>query len=219
MNKLIKMGKDVKAIFVTSGDYAGQGDLREKELSKSMETIGVKSENVHLLRIHEREILDSVGKIVSGSLEIAKVFNPDCIIGQDYEGGHNGHDAISFATQEVVKKLEIKNFYVFPVYWGYPNNRKGATFKPERTDFITIPNTDEDKELKRSVKEIHASQIEYFSKLEKIDDNYLELLFSREVFFKVEEMIDFKKHPTKEIGYTFSGQFIFESFQAAIEKY
>ena len=219
MRKLISLGKEVKAALVTSGDYAGEGELRERELKGSMKIIGVKPENTHLLKIHEREILNNIKKIVSKLVDIANEFNPDCIVGQDYEGGHNGHDAVSFATQETVKKLGINNFYVFPVYWGNPETRKGARFKPERKDFIAIPCAPDDTELKKGIKKCHASQRNYFKKLEIASADYLDLLYGREVFYKVQEEINFKERPTQDIGYEFSGQFTFEGFHEALEKY
>lgn len=216
---LIKKGKQICIIYATSGDYYGLGDIREGELTKSLELIGVPLENVHLLSIPEKELLDSIYAVVSRSIEIAKEFQPDCVIGQDYEGGHNGHDAVSFCAQEVARKLEIKNNFVFPVYHGIPANRKGARFKPGRKNIITIPLIIKESDLKRQIVEIHASQADYFNGLQKASPDYFELLFSREVYFKVEEPIDFTKRPMEEIGYEFSGKFTFGDFRESIEKY
>src|SRR3989339_1345244 len=98
--ELIKQGKAVDILYVTSGDYNGAEIAieRENELSKSMQTIGVKKENVHFLRVPERQLMDLALKARDEVFAIAKQIKPDCIIGHDFEGGHNGHDLISFTA-------------------------------------------------------------------------------------------------------------------------
>lgn len=220
MNRLIKQEKEVHAIYATSGDTKGLGEIRENEVLKSMNFIGVKNQNIHFLKIPERELLENLKEIVGSILQLVKKFKPDCIIGQDYEGGHEAHDAVSFCTSEIVQLSNTPNYFVFPVYHGKPQERKGARFKPTRKNFITLKFTEQDKELKEKVLNAHKSQGAHFSSLKKSSHDYLDLLFSREVFCHIKEPINYNEKPLPEVGYEFHPNgFKFSDFLKAIADY
>lgn len=218
MNRLIKQGKAVHAIYITSGDAGGQADMREKELASSMQLIGLNPNNLHLLRTPELSLLHSLTTVVKELQKLAEQYHPDCVIGQDYEGGHEGHDAASFCASELVKKANIPNHFVFPIYHGKPDERKGARFKPTRTNIITCELNEDEKDLKANVMKAHAGQQGHFERLKKEKD-YSNLLFSREVFVQITEPIDYTQKPMEEVGYEYHNNgFKFTDFARAVKK-
>ncbi|HBP01484.1 MAG: hypothetical protein UY41_C0003G0001 [Candidatus Moranbacteria bacterium GW2011_GWE1_49_15] len=218
--KLVDLGKEVYFVYATSGDLGGNPQEREKEVTIAVKNIGIVKEQVHFLRISEASLLDRLYDVVNLTLEIARKNNIDCIVGQDYEGGHEGHDAVSFCASEAMRLSGMKNHFVFPVYYGKPGERKCAMFKPQRKDFITLEFSEKDRNLKKDILGVYASQRESFEKIRQSDDGYYPRLFSREVYFKINDPIDFNEKPTNEVGYEHHRNgFKFDDFKNAVEKY
>lgn len=220
MNRLIKEGKEVHSVHITTGDAGGKKQERAKELKKSLKTIGLKEKNTHLLEIPEKKFLQSFGQIVSSIIKLTKKNGVDCIIGQDYEGGHEGHDGASFCAAEAAKRLGIKNYFVFPIYHGKPQERKGARFKPARKNIIKLDLTKNDRRLKEQVLLAHASQKSHFDGLKKSSGDYYGLLLGREVYYAVRRPMDYLKRPLKQIGYEYHRNgFKFKDFLGSVRKY
>jgi LmbE family N-acetylglucosaminyl deacetylase len=157
MNKLSKQGKKVHAIYATSGDAGGKGDTRMRELKSSLKLIGV-SLHLHLLNIPERKVLDNFERIILKINSLIKKYNPDCVVSHDYEGGHEVHDSISYCASEIINKHKKLNFFIFPVYHGKPQERKGARFKSTRKNIIELFLNGNERKLKTSVLKCHKSQ-------------------------------------------------------------
>ena len=220
INRLVKSDKKITIAYATSGDAGGRPGERQKEVLGASKIIGLKKNNINFLQIKERELLKNLKRVVKSSLNIIKNQDVDCIIGQDYEGGHEGHDAVSFCASEVAKLANIINYFVFPVYHGKPQERKGARFKPQRKKYLTLKLTKAEKTLKRKILDAHTSQKEHFDGLQKSSDNYYDLLFSREVYFEITEKIKFLQKPTPEVGYEFHRNgFKYDDFKKSIKKY
>ena len=218
IRRLVRDRKSVLALYVTSGDGAGFPEKREQESIDSLALCQLSSAHIRFLRIPEHQVLSHLGHIISLATQVCKDFRPDCLVSHDYEGGHEAHDGLSFCASKVVESCGIPHFYTFPLYHGRPQERKGARFKPSRTEILSFPLDDEEARLKREVIATHASQHRHFEGLQRSSSDYLELLCTREVFFEVKEAIDYSVPPMQEVGYEFHRNgFRFADFLAAIQ--
>jgi len=218
MQQLIMDGKQVYVLYVTSGDYRGkeQGPIREVEALSSMEIIGVDKEKTHFLRIPERQLMNIVSEMSDAILEVSEMVSPDCIITHDFEGGHNGHDAVSFATSKVSSKYNI-SLYVFPSYHNWPENRLWNQFTPGKDATDTLLLTKEMKALQERVIKCHKTQESFFQLA--TEGTSSELFKSREVLKAVKEPIDYFQPPTTPLGYEYPGSSItYEDFKDSITK-
>jgi LmbE family N-acetylglucosaminyl deacetylase len=220
IHRLVENKKKVVLIYATSGDGGGKAKEREKEASISLGGAGVGKNNIYFLRIPEKKLLGNLRKTVNLSLEIIKKEKCDCIFGQDYEGGHEGHDAVSFCASELSRLAKIKNYFVFPIYHGKPWERKGARFKPQRKEWLTLKISKKEQEIKRKAISAHKGQQEHFASLQKSSGDYYKLLFSREVYFKIKNRVAFSRKPMAEVGYEYHRNgFKFRDFKKALGRY
>ncbi len=122
IHELVQNDKEVHVLYVTSGDYQGaeQGPVREDEALKSMSTLGVSVEKVYFLRIPERQLMSRVSDLLGLLADKSDNILPDCIVTHDFEGGHNGHDAVSFAVAKTAAR-QNSALYVFPAYHDWPD--------------------------------------------------------------------------------------------------
>lgn len=215
IQKLISEGKKVDILYVTSGDYQGPEmiKVREEEVRESTQLLNVPMPNVHFMRVPERQLMNKVNEARNNLLAQAKELAPDCIVGHDFEGGHNGHDAVSFCASRVAGELHIP-LYVFPAYHGWPEKRLWNQFAShEATDILTL--TPEMKVLQDRVIVIHASQAGFFNTIRQSSSN--ELLSTREVLREVTQPINYMEPPTVSVGYEYPGSKLrFEDFKTAI---
>jgi len=187
--------------------------VREGEVQESMRLLGIPPSNIHLMRIPERQFMNRVDEVRGNLLVQTAKLAPDCIVGHDFEGGHNGHDAVSFCASCVAEELHIP-LYVFPAYYGWPEKRIWNQFTShEVTDTLVLsPKT---KILQDRVIAVHESQAGFFNII-KQSSSY-KLLSTREVLRMVSQPINYIEPPTMPVGYEYPGSKIrFEDFKIAI---
>ena len=217
MSQLIIEGKTVKAVFITNGDAGVNAESRVKELNESLDSIGVDISNIVLMAYPEKEVLTSFSAIAGSLREIIVAETPDCVIGMDFEGGHEVHDSASFLTSKSIEGLSLFHF-VFPVYHMEQRLRVGAMFNPglEASDSIQLEA--QDVNIKIKVLEAHRGQIGHFLHLQRQSPEYFQRLFSREVFRLINNPINYTLRPLAEIGYeSHRNGFKFEDFKRAVE--
>ncbi len=220
MRRLIEEKKRVDALYLTSGDAGGRKSEREGEVFCALKQMGMVKENVRFLQIPELELSNTLHRAVSSVLHTMKICGTDCIVGHDYEGGHEAHDLASFCASEIGRLGRIEAHFVFPVYHGSPNKRIGARFKAGREAHVTLPLEKRDRELKQRVLACYGSQREHFESLGCSGSDYFDLLFSRELYFGISEPIDYSVRPTNVVGYEFHRNgFTFDLFQSALDVY
>lgn len=216
MHQLVEAGKKVSVAYVTSGDAGINAEIREAEISDSMDIIGVSPENTNLLRFSESTVLNSF-KDIFGKLEaLGNKIKPDCIVTMDYEGAHEGHDSVSFLSYKLAKSFDAM-LYVFPVYHAKDGQRDAAEFLPghKASDVITLKSID--SEVKLKVFEAHKGQIGHFLRLQINKPEYFQLMFSRELFMEVDGQLDFDERPVIEISYeSHRNGFKYEDFRKAV---
>ncbi len=214
--ELTQLGKSVDIFYVTSGDYTGpeMGPIREKEALESMSVLGVRKESIIFLRYPERELMQRVPEVAKEIFEKITQLHPDCIITHDYEGGHNGHDAVSFCTHRAAQKLEVPLF-MFPAYHDWPERRLWNQFAPGREIAFTLALSDEQKALQEKVIAAHKTQESFFNLVKA--STSAEFLFKREILRHISIPIDFTLPPTTPVGYEYPGSKIrFEDFKNVI---
>ena len=218
ISELIKKGKTVDIIYVTSGDYNGADVAveRKKEVQKSMQYIGVELSHVHFMQVPERQLMDQALTARDELVEKSMRIKPDCIVSHDFEGGHNGHDLVSFFASYIAQKLSIALF-MFPAYHGWPENRQWNKFVSGKNADYELKLTDEQKQLQENVLSSHKTQ-ENFMNLIMNSVDY-DLFSSREILRGVLNLIDYKMPPTDPIGYEYPGSKIkFEDFKEIISR-
>ena len=217
MHQLIQSNKKVSVVFLTSGDAGENSDLREQEASSSMRAVGVRDDDIYLMQFPEKQILGNFPDILSKIREIVKKVGPDCVIGMDYEGGHEVHDGTSFLTACSIGGLSLA-YYVFPVYHGENGKRKAAVFLPNRPSTDEIQLTSEDVNVKIKAFEAHGGQVGHFLRLQRDNPDYFKLLFHREIFRKITKPINYLMKPADDIAYeSHRNGFKFQDFLKAVK--
>jgi LmbE family N-acetylglucosaminyl deacetylase len=216
IHKLVSEGKDVDLLYITSGDYQGPevAGIRETELTQSMQVLNVRANNLHLLRIPERKLVDNIKEVLEKTLVLAHRLSPDCVVGHDFESGHNGHDAVSFIASCIAEKFGV-SLYAFPAYSGWPEERQWNQFASSREVTDTLPLTADLKVIQDRVIAAHKSQQVFFDTV--MQSNSYVLFSSREVLSYVSRPIDYAKPPTIPVGYEYPNSKIhFSDFRKTI---
>ncbi len=215
IRNLLRADKEVRLLYVTTGDYAGEAIGRQRlgELARAHETIGVKAESVKMLGISERQLMARAHDAACAIFEAVEAFAPDVIVGHDYEGGHDGHDLVSFCAWQVAQKLST-DFWAFPAYHDFPARRKWNSFaRGEAADYELTLGID-DALQKRQLFACHVSQTRYFDDIEK--GGYMGLLLSREILRRADGN-NYTTMPTHPVGYEFPGSPVtYQSFKNAV---
>ncbi|MFZ1720221.1 MAG: PIG-L family deacetylase [Candidatus Moraniibacteriota bacterium] len=215
ISELVAKGKRVDVLYITDGNYGGLGEEREKEVFQSMDAIGVLRKSIHFLRIPEREFMKKVTEAQEKTLALAKELNPECVVSHDFEGGHNGHDAVSFCASSVARELNIP-LYVFPTYHGWPEKRVWNRFVVGREATYTLTLDSNQKLLKEKVINAHKTQEGFWTLIRQSRD--FDVFSSREVLRYIEKPIGYNEPPTNPIGYEYPGsKILFKDYISAIQ--
>ena len=119
MRLLLRRVADIHCVWATSGDFFGQGEIRESETYKSMEILGVPESNVHLLRFPDLSLVSRLNEAADAMTELLKSVRPDVIFADAYEGGHPDHDSVNFMVLEGSVRAGLTlDFFEFPLYNG-----------------------------------------------------------------------------------------------------
>ena len=103
LREILLQGGEVFAAYIMNEDIGRARPIRKKEALASMREIGVNSKNVFFIGMDKREVFDQLYRIVQTLRDITRAAQPDCILAQDFEGGHEAHDIASFCASEVVR--------------------------------------------------------------------------------------------------------------------
>lgn len=179
----------VEVICVTSGDYPrdeAKGKLRESELLKSAEILGVRK--VHFLRFHDGELCNNnyheVAARIAGILDDLK---PDALLTFDQSGvsGHLDHIAVSMISTYLYERIKyIKQIF----YFCNATNFKTIIGKKY---FVYFPNGIEEEEadwimdcsniwkIKHQAMKAHESQVKDYTMLITLFRKYLKKEYFR----------------------------------------
>lgn len=119
MKTLIAGRAKVHAAWLTSGDFLGQAERRERELAEAAAVLGLLPERIHLLRLPDLGLvsrLSDAAEIVSDLFDRVK---PDGVFADAFEGGHPDHDAVNFLAYEARVRTGLNaRLFEFPLYNG-----------------------------------------------------------------------------------------------------
>jgi len=119
MNILLQQGAELHCAWLTSGDYFGQGNVREKELDRVMSILGLPESHVHRLGFPDLGLVKELGEALEEVTELMTQLRPDTVFATAYEGGHPDHDAVNFLASEGSSRAGIlPELYEFPLYNG-----------------------------------------------------------------------------------------------------
>jgi LmbE family N-acetylglucosaminyl deacetylase len=117
MRFLIEQGARVHGVWLTSGDYFGKGDIRERELSRAASVLGLRNSHVHLLRFPDLGLAGLLDQASDAVSELLARIRPDKIFATAYEGGHPDHDSVNFLAYEGRLRAGLQSeLYEFPLY-------------------------------------------------------------------------------------------------------
>lgn len=119
MKMLIDAGAEVHGVWLTSGDYFGKGELREGELARATETLGLKKSRVHLLRLPDLGLVPALDRAATTVAELFTRIRPDNVFVTAFEGGHPDHDSANFLAYEASRTAGVNpRIFEFPLYNG-----------------------------------------------------------------------------------------------------
>jgi LmbE family N-acetylglucosaminyl deacetylase len=217
LKSLVAEGKKVVVVYVTSGDYQGpeMGPLREKEALASMQAVGVGPSDVHFLRIPERQLMSRLSDVIVGLQEVVAKENSELVLSHDFEGGHNGHDAVSFCASRIAAEKALP-FFVFPAYYDWPERRVWNEFAPGREASYIHKLSSDEQALKAAVIAAHASQKSFFDIVAESKNGHV--LRERELLRMGPNPHEYVLMPTNPVGYEYPGSKLqFQDFKNAIE--
>ncbi len=108
MKLLLDSGADIHAAWATSGNRFTKREIRESELKRSMDVLGLDQSRTHLLRIPDLGLVSLLEDAVDCAANLLNEVRPDVIFVDAYEGGHPDHDSVNFLAHECSARIGIK---------------------------------------------------------------------------------------------------------------
>ena len=119
MKLLVGAEAEVHAAWATSGDKFVKREIRESELQRSMDILGLDESRIHLLRFPDLGMVAMMEEAAESATRLLSAIKPDIIFANAYEGGHPDHDAVNFLAYESSARLGVTpDLFEFPLYNG-----------------------------------------------------------------------------------------------------
>lgn len=119
MKLLVQAGAEVHAAWTTSGDKFVRREIRESELQRSMDILGLDESRFSLLRYPDLGMVAMLEEAAESATSLLSDIKPDIIFSNAYEGGHPDHDAVNFLAYESSARLGVApDLFEFPLYNG-----------------------------------------------------------------------------------------------------
>jgi LmbE family N-acetylglucosaminyl deacetylase len=166
MKMLLADGSDVHAAWLTSGDYFGQGELRESELSEAMKILGLDDSRISLLRQPDLGLVPGMEPAAELVADLLGELKPTVLFVTAFEGGHPDHDSANFLAYEGCLRANIQpRIFEFPLYngtgpfhhWKWRIN----AFPPGGPEVLSRPLSDEAIDCKYRMMKTYSSQWMY----------------------------------------------------------
>jgi LmbE family N-acetylglucosaminyl deacetylase len=119
MRQLLVKGPDVHAAWLTSGDYGGKGQVRERELAEAMNILGLHRSRIHVMRLPDLGLVRIMERAADEVTKLMDRIRPDVVFANAFEGGHPDHDAVNFLAYEGSFRAGLRaSLFEFPLYNG-----------------------------------------------------------------------------------------------------
>jgi N-acetylglucosamine malate deacetylase 1 len=114
---LVEQGAQVHCAWATSGGYFGKADIREREVGKASDILGLDNGSTELLKMPDLGLVAMLDRAADKFAEIVDKFKPDRIFCNAYEGGHPDHDSVNFLAYEGIFRAGVNaELFEFPLY-------------------------------------------------------------------------------------------------------
>jgi LmbE family N-acetylglucosaminyl deacetylase len=163
MKLLLEAGAEVYAAWTTSGDFITKREIRESELRRSMDILGLDESHTHLLRYPDLGSVAMLEDLADTLTSLLETIAPGIVFANAYEGGHPDHDIVNFLAYEASARLGITpDLFEFPLYngtgpfrhWRWRINH----FPPGGPVVLHNPLSDDAIRCKYEMMKAHASQ-------------------------------------------------------------
>jgi LmbE family N-acetylglucosaminyl deacetylase len=119
MKQLLVRGAELHGAWLTSGDYFGKGQERERELSQALNILGLPGRWRHLFRLTDLGLLRELDRAADKVAKLVREIQPEVVFANAFEGGHPDHDAMNFLAYEGCSRAGIRpQIFEFPLYNG-----------------------------------------------------------------------------------------------------
>ena len=167
LSLLVRTSVRVDAAWMTSGGYDGLDHVREDELRRAMDVVGV--ERRHLLRLPDGGLVGVLDEACAMLNRLIGEVRPCTVIGPAFEGGHADHDATSFAIAEGCRRAGWHApIFEYPCYAPDTDASKGLRLGAFPAHSAGVQYVDLDQaatRCKESMAEVYASQKDVFELL------------------------------------------------------
>ncbi len=144
MKTLLDIGADIHGIWLTSGDFFGGGENREKEHANAMQALGLDKSRFHLMRFPDLGLVAKLNEAADALASLLQEIQPEIVFVNAFEGGHPDHDCVNFLAYESSARAQISpKRFEFPLYnsagsfhtwwWkinAFPSNDPPTLFNP-----------------------------------------------------------------------------------------
>lgn len=163
MKLLLEAGAEIHAAWTTSGEKFAKREIRESELRRSMDILGLGESQTHLLRFPDLGMVAVLEEAADSATKLIGEIAPDVIFANAYEGGHPDHDSVNFLAYESSARLGVTpDLFEFPLYngtgpflhWKWRINH----FPPGGPAVLHSPLSDEAIRCKYEMMKAHSSQ-------------------------------------------------------------
>ncbi len=114
---LLLSGVEVHGIWCTSGDYFGKGALREEELHRAADILGLPESSRHLMRVPDLGLVRALAGTADLLAELFTDLRPTSVFCPAFEGGHPDHDCVNFLAVEASRRSGLNPaLYEYPLY-------------------------------------------------------------------------------------------------------
>ena len=114
---LVERGAEVHCAWATSGGYFGKADVREAEVARTAQILGLNDGLVDLLRMPDLGLLGMLDQAADNVAEVVGRIKPGKIFCDAFEGGHPDHDSVNFLAYEGSFRAGVRaELFEFPLY-------------------------------------------------------------------------------------------------------
>lgn len=122
LSKKKNSSTNIYFFYLTSGTFIKSKitKIRNLESIKVLNKFNISKKNIYFigddLNIYDQMLFDNYKKIIPILQSKLQKLKIDTLICPIWEGGHPDHDAAFLISKYMIKKLNIKNFFQFPLY-------------------------------------------------------------------------------------------------------
>lgn len=120
IKRLALEGTRIEILWITDGALFVPAEVRRKESTKAMETLGISSSHLHFWNYPDSRSFEHAPQIVNRLTDFMGELEPSEVYTIAFEGGHPDHDTANFAVATAAKRQnQVPRLYEAPAYNAY----------------------------------------------------------------------------------------------------